>query len=696
MSDTTTLVDRRGFFKALGSGVLVLFLAPADFAQESGGGRRRFGQALPSDIHSWLHIDEDGVITVFTGKVEVGQNIRTSLSQAVAEELRAPMSSIKMVMADTQLTPYDMGTFGSQTTPQMASRLHRVAAAARESLLDLAADRFKADRAALVVADGKISRSPGGDSVGFGELTRGQKLVKSIDDSTPITPATAWRIAGTSVPKVNGRDLVTGRHKYSTDVKLDGMLHGRVLRPSGYNATLDSLDTSAAEAMPGVKVAHEGDFIGVAAPTVLAASRALGAIHAKWSVPDQPASAGLFEYIKKNAAEGSGRGGIDKGSIEDGLAAAAHKLQQTYTIAYIAHVPLEPRAAVAQWQDDNLTVWTGSQRPFGVRDELAQAFHLPNEKVRVIVPDTGSGYGGKHSGEAAVEAARLARAAGRPVKLIWTRQDEFTWAYFRPAGVIEISSGVTADGLISAWEFHNYLSGASALGTPYKIANQKCQFHGAKSPLKVGSYRALAATANNFARESHMDELALAAKIDPLEFRLKNLDNDRLRAVLQAAADAFGWDRQKAAPAHGFGLACGTEKGSFVASCAEVSADVSSGEVKVMRAVSAFECGAVVNPNHLKNQIEGAMIMGLGGALFESIEFAHGRITNPRLSDYRVPRFEDAPKLEVVLIDRKDIPSAGAGENGIIGIAPAVANAICHATGLRLRSMPMVPDGLKA
>jgi isoquinoline 1-oxidoreductase len=351
---------------------------------------------------------------------------------------------------------------------------------------------------------------------------------------------------------------------------------------------------------------------------------------------------------------------------------------------------------VAQWEDDHLTVWTGTQRPFGVRDELAQAFHLPNEKVRVIVPDTGSGYGGKHSGEAAVEAARLARAAGRPVKLVWTRQEEFTWAYFRPAGVIEISSGVTAEGLISAWEFHNYLSGPSALGTPYKIANQKCEFHGAKSPLKVGSYRGLAATANHFARESHMDELALAAKADPLEFRLKNLEDDRLRAALQTAAAAFGWDRQKAAPGHGFGLGCGTEKGSYVATCAEVAADVSTGEVKVLRAVTAFECGAVVNPNHLKNQIEGAMIMGLGGALFEAIEFANGRITNPRLSDYRVPRFEDAPKLEVVLIDRKDIPSAGAGENGILGIAPAVGNAICHATGVRLRSMPMVPDGLKA
>ncbi len=342
-----------------------------------------------------------------------------------------------------------------------------------------------------------------------------------------------------------------------------------------------------------------------------------------------------------------------------------------------------------------MTVWTGTQRPFGVRDDLAQALGLANDQVRVIVPDTGSGYGGKHTGEAAIEAARLARAAGKPVKVVWTRQEEFTWAYFRPAGVIDIASGARDDGTITAWEFHNYLSGPAGLATPYNIAHQKCAFHGARSPLKTGSYRGLAATANHFARETHMDELAQAVKMDPLEFRLKNLTNDRLRSVLLAGAEAFGWGKRAPGGGHGFGLACGTEKGSNVATCAEVVADAATGNVKVARAVTAFECGAVVNPNHLKNQLEGSMIMGLGGALFEAIEFADGKITNPRLSEYRVPRFADAPKLEVVLVDRKDLASAGAGETGIVAIAPAIGNAIFQATGLRLRSMPMAPDGLK-
>ena len=381
--------------------------------------------------------------------------------------------------------------------------------------------------------------------------------------------------------------------------------------------------------------------------------------------------------------------------MEEGLNAASHKLQATYTIAYIAHTPLEPRAAVAWWDGGKLTGWTGSQRPFGVRSELADAFGIAQENVRVIVPDTGAGYGGKHTGEAAVEAARLAKGAGKPVKLVWTRQEEFTWAYFRPAGVIDITAGVRDDGAITAWEFQNYNSGGSGLRSPYDIPNQKSQSHDSNSPLRQGSYRALAATANHFARESHMDDLATAVKMDPLDFRLKNLKDPRLRAVLEAAAESFGWRGAKSGGGHGIGLAAGTEKGSYLATCVEVLADKDSGSVKVIRAVSAFDCGAVVNPNHLKNQVEGALVMGLGGALFEAIEFENGMVTNPRLSDYRVPRFSDLPRIEVVLINRKDVPSAGAGETPIVCIAPAIGNAIFNAANVRLRSMPLVPDGLK-
>jgi isoquinoline 1-oxidoreductase len=685
---------RRDFLKAAGAGLVVLCLVDrADAQQQPPRRRPGFGRGGPQEIGAFLHIAEDGAVTVYTGKAEVGQNIRTSLSQVVAEELALPLASIRLVMADTQLVPYDAGTFGSRTTPDMASRLRRVAAAARETLLDLAAEQWKTDRAKLAAEGGKVVHKETKESLAYGALTKGQKLTKTVPADVRTTPPEDWKTAGQSAPKVDGRAIVTGKHKYSSDVSLPGMLHGKVLRPPAYGSTLASIDTKAAEAIEGAIVVRDGNFVGVAAPTEHLARQAIDALKAEWTSTPQISNKELFAQLKQTAGMSGGggfggRGGNQSGSIKDGLDAAAVRLDATYTIAYIAHAPLEPRAAVARWEDGKLTVWTGTQRPFGVRGELAQAFRIGEENVRVIVPDTGSGYGGKHNGEAAVEAARLARAAGKPVKVVWTRQEEFTWAYFRPAGVIEVNSGASSDGKLTAWEFHNYNSGGSAIRTPYDCPNQLIQFHSSRSPLRQGSYRALASTANTFARESQMDELAHALHLDPLEFRLKNLKEERLRAVFQAAAKAFGWG-QKPPEGHGYGIGGGTEKGSYVATCAEVAVDRATGRVSVVRAVSAFECGAVLNPDHLKNQIEGAMVMGLGGALFEEIQFEEGKITNAAFSKYRVPRFRDAPRIEVVLLDRKDLPSEGAGETPIIGIAPAIGNAIFAATGVRVRSMPL-------
>jgi nicotinate dehydrogenase subunit B len=690
------LLSRRSFLGVAGGGLIVALLVGEAEAQRPGFG----GGNLPKELGAWLHIAEDSAVTVYTGKVEVGQGSRTSLTQVVAEELRVPPGRITLVMADTQLTPFDGGTAGSMTTPRMAPQLRRVAAAAREWLLDTAAEVGKVERATLTVTGGKVAGPDGKPAFTFGELTKGKKLVKLIDDKAPTTPPDKWTVAGTSMPKVDARELVTGGHRYASDVRRSGMLFGKVLRPPAFKAELVSVQTRDAEALPGIVVVHDGSFVGVAAPTELAAVKALALIRAEWKSPEQPSSAELFTYLKAHpGGRGGGFGGFGRGdnagSVNDGLQAADAKLEATYTIAYIAHAPLEPRAAVAEWADGKLTVWTGTQRPFGVRDEVARAVGVASEKVRVIVPDTGAGYGGKHTGEAAVEAARLAKAAGKPVKLVWTREEEFTWAYFRPAGVIEVSAGAKKDGTLTAWEFHNYNSGGSAMQTPYTVPNRKSEFHSCDAPLRQGSYRALASTANIFARESHMDDLAAALGLDPLAFRLTNLKDERLRAVLEAAAKQFGWGKAKPAAGHGFGLACGTEKGSYVATCAEVSVDGGSGRVKVVRLVSAFECGAILNPDNLKNQVEGAALMALGGALFEAIEFAGGKLLNPRFADYRVPRFADLPLLETVLLDRKDLASAGAGETPLVAVAPAVGNAIFQATGVRLRSLPLVPKGFK-
>ena len=692
-------IDRRDFFRIAGAGIVVAILASELAAQEDEErprGRTSIGGPAPREIDAWLHIGEDSTITVYTGKAEVGQNIRTSLTQAVAEELHVSPARVHVIMADTDLVPFDMGTFGSRTTPTMAPQLRRAAAAARQALLDLAAEQAGVAHDKLRVVDGQVVDEQTRKAFGFGALTKGQKLLKTIDANVSTTPVADWIVAGTSLGKVNGQAFVTGAHRYASDVKRSEMQFGRVLRPAGFGATLASVDTSAAETIEGVTVVHDGNFVGVVAPTQQAADRALAAIRAEWTAKPQVSSADLFRHLKERASSArGGRGSSQQGPIDEPLAQADKRLEATFTVAYIAHAPLEPRAAVAEWSDGKLTVWTGTQRPFGVQGELVSAFKLPKDRVRVIVPDTGSGYGGKHSGEVGVEAARLAKAAGKPVKLVWTREEEFTWAYFRPAGVIEITAGSNRDGMLTAWSCHNYNSGQSALRTPYQVANQLAQFHAVESPLRQGSYRALAATANTFARESMMDDMARAVGLDPLEFRLKNVKDERLRGVLEAAATRFGWQAQRSKDGHGFGIAAGTEKGSYVATCAEVATDT-SGEPKIVRLVTAFECGAVVNPEHLRNQIEGAVVMGLGGALFEAIQFEDGKILNPRFSKYRVPRFSDVPPLETVLVDRKDLPSAGAGETPIIAVAPAVRNAILAATGVPLRSLPLLAGGWKA
>ncbi|MEJ7738406.1 MAG: molybdopterin cofactor-binding domain-containing protein [Chitinophagaceae bacterium] len=685
-------LNRRKFFAVVGSGLAVAFICKDVLSL---AGEPAPQSAVPANqVGAWIHIGEDGTVSVYTGKVEVGQNIRTSLSQIVAEELHVSLQSINMIMGDTGLVPYDAGTFGSRSTPQMGTQLRKAAATAREALKEMAAKSWKTKPDLLQADQGNIIDPRTRNKISFGDLTKGQQLLLPIAEEVKVTPAADWLIAGKTVPKINGRSFITGKHKYVSDMKLPGMLYGKILRPPAYEAKLVDVDLTKAQAMTGVVVVRDGDFIGVAARDLRTADKALQVIHAKWETTRQPSTSEIFSYLLKNTTGGGGRNANnEKGNVEEGQAFADFKHTKTYHIHYIAHVPLEPRAALAQWAEGKLTVWTGTQRPFGVQEELSEVFNISKEKVRVIMPDTGSAYGGKHSGEAAIEAARLAQEAKKPVKLVWTRKEEFTWAYFRPAGVIEVSSGIKKDGTISAWKFNNYNSGASGLNTQYRISNQQIAYHPSDTPLKQGSYRGLASTANVFAREAHITDMARLLKMDQLEFRLLNTDDLRLKAVLEAAANAFGWNGNKKPAGRGYGISCGYEKGGYVATCAEVAVN-SDKAVKVVRITQAFECGAIVHPLHLENQIMGSIVQGLGGALFEAIDFADGKILNASLSAYRVPRFGDMPKIDIVMLDRKDLPSAGAGEAAIIGVAPAVRNAILDASGVGLTTLPLVPDGV--
>lgn len=691
------MTTRREFLERFGAG-LVVTLVSGELLRTS----QAFGATeseAAEEIAAWLHVAGDGRVTVYTGKVEFGQGIRTSLAQEVAEELRVPMSSIQMVMGDTELTPFDMGTFGSLSTPQMGTKLRKVSAAARELLVGLAAQRWGIARAGLTAADGRVHEAKSGRTIGYGELTAGRRLAETVRDEAELSDPKTWRVAGTSVPKVDARELVTGRHAYTSDVVRPGMLLGKVVRPSAYGSKLAEFDGSRASKIHGVVVTRDGDFAGVAAPDADTATRALAAVHATWTQPNgpQPDSHDVYTYLKttrpNEIGERGGEGGrarpIVKGDVDAALASADKRLTRTYTVAYIAHVPLEPRAAVAEWQGEKLTVWTGTQRPFAVRDELAEAFGVPKERVRVIVPDTGSGYGGKHTGECAVEAARLAHAARKPVKLVWTREEEFRWAYFRPAGVIDVDAGVRNDGTLVAWTFDNYNSGPAAIAPWYAIPNQRVTYHPSDSPLRQGSYRGLAATANHFARETHINELAEILTMDALELRLKNIEDARLKDVFTAAAERFGWSKRR----HGCGMGGGFEKGGYFATFVEVA--VENREPRVVRAVTAFDNGPTINPDGLRNQIVGAMIQGIGGALFEAIDFDHGAVRNAHLAEYRVPRFSDVPIVDVVLMDRRDKQAMGAGEAPIMGMAPAIGAAIYDATGIRPRSMPMARMGLQ-
>jgi isoquinoline 1-oxidoreductase len=623
-------ITRRQAFGTLGAGWLLTAWV-----------REAEAQPQAERVEARIHMGDDGIFTIFSGKVEEGQGPRTELAMAAAEELGVPLERVRVVLCDTARTPDDGITAGSRTTPATVPAVRRAAAAARGWL---SAEKRLLDNAAL--------REPG-----------------------------EWKVLGQGRWRMDAREIVTGAHRFPSDIVREGMLYGCVLRPPAYGARLESVDPEAARKAGAVAAVRDGDFAGCAARTSYEARRALAAMAAtaRWSGGQKHSHAELFTHLRSTARE-----------RVPPLEGRTHHAE--YRTAYIQHAPMEPRAAVAEWKDGRLTVWTGTSNPFSVRAELARTFGLREEDVQVIVPDFGGGFGGKHTGEAALEAARLAREAGRPVKVRWTREEEFRWAYFRPAALIDVEA-VLDGARIRAWQFTNYNSGAAGLQTPYAIPVRREKYVPCDPPLRQGSYRTLAATANHFAREAFMDELAAAAGADPLDFRLAHLDNERIRAVLLAACEKFGWRERrgrKRAPNRGIGLACGTEKNSVVAACVEVEVDPAARTVRLVEIVEAFECGAILNPWNTRSQVEGCILMGLGAALREEILFEQGRVVNARFSQYRVPRFRDLPdRLEVILIDRKDLPSAGAGETPIVAVAPAMANAIFDATGARPRSLPL-------
>ena len=683
-------LKRRTFVQLVATGLAVVVSPMPSLAQQRGGGQR--GATQVRNLSERLHIGKDGIVTLMCGKVEIGQGSRAEFTQAAAEELRIPVSQVQVVQADTALTPNDGNTAGSGSTPRTVPALRNACAAAREVLIDLAAKRWGVERATVQLRDGRFTHKDSNRTLTLAELAQGDELKQTFDQATAsgatLTTVADWKVLGTSVPRPNARDLVTGSHRYPSDIKRPGMLRGKVLRPPSYGAKLVSIDLTPAKEMKDVVTVQDGEFVGAAAPTTYQAQKALDAIAktAKWESAPHPSTKELYDYLRKEV-----RGGVPKNGFTDELAGAKKSLRATYHTAYIQHAPMETRAAVAEWKDDQLTVWTGTQNPFGHKGELVRAVRAADDKVRVIVPDTGGGFGGKHTGEVSVEAARLAKAAGKPVSLKWTRAEEFTWAVFRPAAVVDAEATLDEQGKLTSWFFINVNSGGSAVQTPYRAGRTRAETVNSSPPLRHGSYRTLAATANNFARESFMDELAASAGVDPLEFRLAHLESGRLRDVLVEAAGRFNWPERvkQKSRTRGIGLACGTEKGSYVAACVEVELDLAQKRIIPRYVCEVFECGAIINPDNLRAQVEGAIIMGLGPVLTEEMRFENGRMLNASFSEYQTPRLRDVPQLDIHLLNRTDLASAGGGETPIIAVAPAIGNAIFHATGVRVRNLPM-------
>src|SRR5580700_4666580 len=554
--------DAASFFEQLPDGLVTVVAEPAP-----GPGPGRWGG--PDD--AWVHVGADGSVTAFTGKVEAGQGTRTALGQLVAEELAVPPARVRVVMGNTDLSPFDLGTFGSRSMPFAAPPLRAAAAAAREVLREAAADRFGIPASRLTVADGMVAGPDGAPSIGYSDLLAGVRRVEKVPPGRPVTPPPAWRSAGHPARAAGGASVVTGVKRFPADLRADGMLHGCVLRPPAFGATLRAADTTAAEALPGVSVVRDGEFIGVVAATSAAARRGVAAIEAEWDRSPQPGTDELAGYLRSHPIDGEGFSaafGHEEGDVDAALAAGPVRVTAQYTAAYIAHVPLEARSAIAAWRDGHLTVWTGTSTPFRARGELARALGVPESQVHLVVPDYGGGFGGKHGSTVAAEAARLSRAAGCPVKVQWNRYEEFHWGYLRPAALIDVAGSVGASGELTGWTHLNVNSGAVGIASPYRVPHQRLVYQPADSPLPQGSYRALAATANSFARESHMDELAHETGADPLEFRLRHLPDDRLADVFRAAAERLGRPLRPQQPAQrdgtGAGIAGGMEKGGRV------------------------------------------------------------------------------------------------------------------------------------
>jgi len=700
-------LSRREFLKVVGGGIFIFVTYGEELAFEEPARSQAARPSLPTDFNAFLRIGEDGRVTCFTGKIEQGQGVITALPQMLAEELEVPLSSVDIVLGDTDLCPWDAGTFGSQTIRSFGPALRGAAAEAREVLKELAAEKLNVPIDRLQAKDGAIfDKTRPQTRATYAELAQGKKIERHLTQKPALKTPAELKVMGQPQPRRDALKKVTGEAHYAGDLRLPGMLYAKILRPPAHGAKLKDLDTSAAEKISGARVIRDGDLIAVLHEFPDEAERAMTLIKAQYDLPDATLDdKNIFDHLIKAAPEG--RTVAQGGNLEEGAKLAAVSFDETYLNSYVAHATIETHTALVSVEGDKATAWASSQAPFGVRDEVAQAAGVSAQNVHVISPFIGGGFGGKTRNTQAGQAARLSKTTGKPVQVAWSRADEFFNDTFRPAAVLKIKSGISNSGQIVFWDYEVLFAGERSSQQFYNIPHHRTVVRGewgggrgggapSAHPFSVGAWRAPASNSNTFARESQIDIMAAKAGMDPVEFRLMNLNNARMQRIIKAAAEKFGWTPAKAPSGRGWGVASADYQGTYLTTMAEVAVDKATGAVQVKRVVCAQDMGIAVNPAGATLQIEGCITMGLGYALTEEVHFKGREVKDLNFDTYQLPRFSWLPKIEAVLLDSPEVAISGGGEPPIITMGAVVANAIFDATGARLYQLPMTPERVKA
>jgi CO/xanthine dehydrogenase Mo-binding subunit len=744
-------LSRRDVLKA-GGALIITFAFDGALPRWARAQAQAPGKPLdPSEVDSFLAIHPDGTVTVYTGKVDVGTGLRIAVAQMAAEELGVAAERITIVDGDTGVCPDQGGTGGSTGLTRGGAEVRQAAATARQALLSLGAERLNRPASELTIVDGEVKAIGGGPGVRIGALVGDRRLSLKVDPNAPLRQPSQYTVVGKPLPRPDVPAKCTGRHTYVHDMTVPGMLHARVIRPASIGAYLVAVDESSIREIPDVRIVRIQNFLAVVSNDEWAAVRAARQLKTTWSESATLPGSDNLENWTRNAEKMTAEGTAIYGSGNPwaAMATAAKKYSATYFWPYQSHASLGPSCALADIKGDGGTIWSSSQGTHGMRQNVSKVFGLSPDRLRVVFLDGSGSYGTNGGDHAAADAVLLSKHLGQPVRVQWSREDETGWDPKGPQQLLEIQAGLDAAGRIVAWETDMWLSyntpgtrallaadaaglpqdhgqGAGAItqnaDPPYAADTAMVTVHWLRqAPLQLSNLRAPGKIANVFAVESFTDELASALRLDPVEFRLSRVTDPRVQPpnedavrrhiarateTIKRAADAFGW-KPRPSPnpqarkgsllaGRGFAYVRYKQAENYIAMAMDVTVDPATGRIAVARVVCAHDCGLVVNPDALKNQIEGCIVQTISRTLHEEVTFDRSRVTSVDWASYPILRFPEAPRIEVVLIDRPDQPLVGAGEAATTPVAAAIGNAVFDATGVRLRTVPFTPERVKA